>query len=64
MFVEQVGLKYVYVGVVVYLDHVGVDVCGADWWTDQVFCTFVGVDVGSGATWCLVVVHWREFYSG
>ena len=49
MFVEQVGFTYVCVGAVVYLEHVGVDVCGADWWwwTDQVFCTFVGVDVGS-----------------
>ena len=59
MSVEQVGFTYVCVGAVVYLEHVGVDVCGADWWwwTDQVFCTFVGVDVGSGASWCLVVVH-------
>ena len=45
-YVEQVGGG---VGAVVYVEHVGVDICGADWcwWTDQVFCTFVAVDVGS-----------------
>ena len=49
MFVEQVGFTYVCVGAVVYVEHVGVDFCGADrwWWTDQVFCSVVAVDVGS-----------------
>ena len=51
MFLEKDGFTYMYVcvGAVVYVEHVGVDICGADWcwWTDQVFCTFVAVDVGS-----------------
>ena len=57
MFVEKDGFTYIYVymyiyvcvGAVVYVEHVGVDICGADWWwwTDQVFYTFVGVGVCS-----------------
>ena len=51
MFLEKDGFTYMYVcvGAVVYVEHVGVDICGADWcwWTDQVFCTFVAFDVGS-----------------